>query len=293
MTQQEIQRKLDAIVAFAEVEKFIDTPIKRYSSGMHVRLGFAVAAHLEPDILIVDEVLAVGDVAFQKKCLGKIHDVAEAGRTVLFVSHNMNAINALCHRGAYLENGQLKAIGPTSEIVAQYLSNVENYGSGSVDDLRLPGRGEKIRLVDVRLETGNGANLVFGDLLKYILNIRAYAKMDDVHIAAGIYNGLGTNVVSLITEESFSVDRDEEITVRLSIPKIDLAPGRYYAGFGMLQGGRDAVIHFLDSVIGIPVFQILPNVQDHKIVVANWSPDWGNIVVSDAKFEIQKRKSLS
>ncbi len=105
MTRAEIRRKFDEIVAFAEVEKFLDTPVKRYSSGMYVRLAFAVAAHLEPEILIVDEVLAVGDAEFQKKCLGKMDEVAGGGRTVLFVSHNMAAINKLCTRAVLLERG--------------------------------------------------------------------------------------------------------------------------------------------------------------------------------------------
>ena len=123
MKKAEIQRKFDEIVAFAEVEKFIDTPVKRYSSGMYLRLAFAVAAHLEPDILIVDEVLAVGDVAFQKKCLGKMGDVAAEGRTVLFVSHNMDVIQQMCPRCVMLNGGQLVSQGPSATVIAKYLSN--------------------------------------------------------------------------------------------------------------------------------------------------------------------------
>ena len=122
MSRAEIRRKFDEIVAFAGVERFLDTPVKRYSSGMYVRLAFAVAAHLEPEILVVDEVLAVGDAEFQKKCLGKMQDVSRDGRTVLFVSHNMLAVQRLCSRALYLENGQLKASGRVADIVANYLS---------------------------------------------------------------------------------------------------------------------------------------------------------------------------
>lgn len=121
MRRREIQSKLDEIIEFAEVERFIDTPVKRYSSGMYVRLAFSVAAHLNPEILIVDEVLAVGDVAFQKKCLGRMDAVARTGRTVLFVSHNMGAVTRLCHRAILLERGRVHAEGPVSEIVRQYL----------------------------------------------------------------------------------------------------------------------------------------------------------------------------
>jgi lipopolysaccharide transport system ATP-binding protein len=122
MTQREIRGKFDEIVAFSGVEKFLDTPIKRYSSGMTVRLAFAVAAHLEPEILVIDEVLAVGDAEFQRKCMGKMQEVArEGGRTVLFVSHNMSAVNMLCHRAMLLDAGMVAQIGPSNEITARYL----------------------------------------------------------------------------------------------------------------------------------------------------------------------------
>jgi lipopolysaccharide transport system ATP-binding protein len=123
MKKAEIRRKFDEIVQFAEVERFLDTPVKRYSSGMYVRLAFAVAAHLEPEILIVDEVLAVGDAAFQKRCLGKMGDAARHGRTVLFVSHNMTAVQALCGRAIWLDGGRLVAEGPTDDVVARYLGS--------------------------------------------------------------------------------------------------------------------------------------------------------------------------
>lgn len=131
MTKKEINSKFDEIVAFAEIEKFIDTPVKRYSSGMYVRLAFAVAAHLEPEILIVDEVLAVGDVAFQKKCLGKMGEVAKGGRTVLFVSHNMGAVNQLCTRAVLLKNGQNVLIGEVDQVVRSYLKSGTQ--SGRID----------------------------------------------------------------------------------------------------------------------------------------------------------------
>ncbi len=126
MKKREIAAKFDEIVAFSEIEKFIDTPVKRYSSGMYVRLAFAVAAHLEPEILLVDEVLAVGDVSFQKKCLGKMDDVARQGRTVLFVSHNMAAVEHLCSRAIWLKDGQLARLGPCADVIRGYLEALEN-----------------------------------------------------------------------------------------------------------------------------------------------------------------------
>jgi lipopolysaccharide transport system ATP-binding protein len=123
MHRTEIKSKFDPIVEFAEIEKFLDLPVKRYSSGMYVRLAFAVAAHLQTEILLVDEVLAVGDIAFQKKCLGKMKDISDAGRTILFVSHNLSAVRQLCTKGIYLENGALKAIGPIGAITQNYLDD--------------------------------------------------------------------------------------------------------------------------------------------------------------------------
>ncbi len=140
MTRVEIKRKFDEIVAFAEVEKFLDTPVKRYSSGMYVRLAFAVAAHLEPEILLVDEVLAVGDARFQKKCLGKMEDVAKEGRTVLFVSHNMGMITSLCRTAILLERGRLIKQGNCSETVLHYYCN----GKSSPHSVRFNGADRRV-----------------------------------------------------------------------------------------------------------------------------------------------------
>lgn len=150
MSQVEIKRKFDEIVDFAEVEKFLDTPVKRYSSGMYVRLAFAVAAHLEPEILIVDEVLAVGDTQFQKKCLGKMEDVGTEGRTVLFVSHNMGAISSLCTRGILLSSGNCIADGNLESVVSQYSSSGIT-STGEIIDSRDPKPGQKVKIRKVRI----------------------------------------------------------------------------------------------------------------------------------------------
>lgn len=152
MSKAEIARKFDEIVAFAELEKFLDTPVKRYSSGMYMRLAFAVASHLEPEILIVDEVLAVGDAAFQKKCLGKMGDVARAGRTVLFVSHNMTAVNQLCPRSLMLADGRITRSGKTADVVAEYLKSTGGDAGEWIweDPKRAPGN-QRIRLRAVRI----------------------------------------------------------------------------------------------------------------------------------------------
>jgi homopolymeric O-antigen transport system ATP-binding protein len=150
MRKREIDRKFDEIVSFAEVERFIDTPVKRYSSGMYVRLAFAVAAHLEPEILVVDEVLAVGDAEFQKKCLGKISDVAHAGRTVLFVSHNMAAMRGLCPRALLLSRGRVVLDGGTEDVIAEYLSTM-SAGIRSCDEWVVRSRGDRVVIDAVEL----------------------------------------------------------------------------------------------------------------------------------------------
>jgi lipopolysaccharide transport system ATP-binding protein len=138
MSKREIARKFDEIVAFAEIEKFIDTPVKHYSSGMYVRLAFAVAAHLEPEILLVDEVLAVGDIAFQKKCLGKMGDVARAGRTIVLVSHQMNQMRRLCNRVVWVDAGRIRQAGPTHEVVSAYESAMARSGKNGHESERSP-----------------------------------------------------------------------------------------------------------------------------------------------------------
>lgn len=150
MRRAEINAKFDEIVAFAEVERFLDTPVKRYSSGMYVRLAFAVAAHLEPEILIVDEVLAVGDMAFQKKCLGKMEDVASQGRTVLFVSHNMSAISSLCTKSILLDSGTVEGFGATEQMISLYLNAKSNKSGISVDDSPIE-KNKKVKIRSVRI----------------------------------------------------------------------------------------------------------------------------------------------
>ena len=161
MTKQEISKKLDEIVDFSGCERYIDTPVKRYSSGMMVRLGFAVAAHLDPEILVVDEVLAVGDAEFQKKAIGKMQDVSKGeGRTVLFVSHNMASVKKLCKTGVLLENGSIKATGLVNEVVDIYIAGDEKSQNVYFDDLKSAPGNEKIRIKSFEIEPLNGGKII-------------------------------------------------------------------------------------------------------------------------------------
>jgi len=293
MSRRDIRRKFDEIVAFAEVEQFLDTPVKRYSSGMYVRLAFAVAAHLEPEILVVDEILAVGDATFQRKCLGKLQGIAKGGTTVLFVSHNMGSISTLCGRAIYLENGRAKQIGPVNSVLREYLSDAFEFGVTNLDRLRSPGHGDRVRFVNVKLESRNGAEILFGDPVVYILDILADVEVNDIRIGSGIWGNSGTCIGSLITKETFSIVPGEKLTLRLVIPRLALAPGIYHAGFSIAQGGRDTLLHLFDVVTGIPIFQIMPDREANNLVVENWQPSWGNIVISEAKLEVQERRMMS
>lgn len=189
MTRSEIKRKFDEIVAFAEVERFLDTPVKRYSSGMYVRLAFAVAAHLEPEILLVDEVLAVGDAEFQKKCLGKMGDVAKEGRTVLFVSHNMAAILSLCEHGYLLDGGHMVCNAAIDTVVAEYMKS-----SSTINVIPLVQRMDRkgdgsARLTAIQIDNGvRGTAIRCGDCLRIALTYRAERELSGVTVLISVYD---------------------------------------------------------------------------------------------------------
>ena len=233
MTRQEIKANFDEIVAFAEVEKFLDTPVKRYSSGMHVRLAFAIAAHLEPEILIIDEVLAVGDAEFQRKCLGKMGEVARGGRTVLFVSHNMSAVEELCSRAVLLADGRKQAEGTTREIIGRYLN--EKAGCGSVNladgsDTRLGG-GE-IRMTRVVSSDEEGKlGSVFPLHSKIRLTCSLEGPPDKIfHLGIGIFDLLGNQIIhqnTLHRQPYFTLDSKGQAHVSLELENI-LNAGEHY-----------------------------------------------------------------
>src|SRR5687768_8563183 len=224
MTRQEIRRHFDSIVAFAEVERFLDTPVKRYSSGMYVRLAFAVAAHLEPDIFVIDEVLAVGDAEFQKKSLGKMHEVSRGGRTVLFVSHNMAAVQALCTRAVCLDRGAVTAIGPTAEVVAAYLQ-----GSLAVDrNLSAPvAIGSHL---EARSFTLTPNPVTSSEALRFSLTLAATAPTKLTEVAIVISSALETRVAVIdlrAVSLPIRLDAGQAWTADGSIMSVRLVEGDY------------------------------------------------------------------
>src|SRR5436190_13166306 len=179
MRREEIAKKFDEIVDFAEIEEFLDTPVKRYSSGMYVRLAFAVAAHLEPEILVVDEVLAVGDAQFQKKCLKKMKDVGEHGRTVLFVSHDMQAMSRLCERVAWLDAGKIKADGEAQSVIGSYLTEQSNKEAERVWAIESAPGNEVVRLRSVRVRNRDGQTVSSVDITEPVSVEMEYDVLSD------------------------------------------------------------------------------------------------------------------
>jgi lipopolysaccharide transport system ATP-binding protein len=226
MSKAEIKRKFDEIVAFAEVEKFLDTPVKRYSSGMYVRLAFAVAAHLEPEILVVDEVLAVGDAQFQKKCLGKMKEVGGEGRTVLFVSHNMPAIRTLCSSAIVLNKGQVICWGNINQCLATYeMQNFQNQGAMWIRSLDKPEASLAVTQINSTLH-GKQPNLV----LELDITLESRAKYKPAFLAVDILDTSGISIMQALPRlEGFLEDTKPQHLVKLAIDLPPLIPGQYLA----------------------------------------------------------------
>jgi lipopolysaccharide transport system ATP-binding protein len=249
MSRVEIKKKFDEIVDFAEVEKFLDTPVKRYSSGMYMRLAFAVAAHLEPEILIVDEVLAVGDMEFQKKCLGKMEDVSKGGRTVLFVSHNMDAIMRLCRRAIHLRAGGVVQMGAVHEVVGRYVSSTSRQPTKVEFINRCPPEAvarENIVLLGVEWPESQAHapwTVPFGGAITFHVVIECRRSVSAVELGLGLYAPTGTEIASsssLATHAHLKFEPGRHKIV-VTYPAFHLVPNHYNFGIGLksAQGLED------------------------------------------------------
>ncbi len=257
MRAAEITRKFDEIVAFSEIEKFIDTPVKRYSSGMYVRLAFAVAAHLEPEILIVDEVLAVGDAAFQQKCLGKMKAASRSdGRTVLFVSHNMAAMKSLCSSVIWLKDGAIAQSGNCNEVVDSYLRESRTSASPVIDLSgfdRQNGGSPQFMLTEIRFLSG--LPIFHTEALSVQVGFAAGADIEEVSVGLGFSSLDG---VRLLTYESddpgqrFAVKKGERYTMKFTVDAFPLPPGLYSINLGARSGPMFG-IDYLPSVTQVDV----------------------------------------
>lgn len=236
MKRAEIKKKFDEIVDFSGIAKFIDTPVKHYSDGMRVRLAFSVAAHLEPEILLVDEVLAVGDAAFQKKCLGKMRDVSKGGRTVLFVSHNMSAIRSLCPRAILLSGGQIVLSGTAGECIDRYLVKVSEDMSAEINTAELPrppgvAHDESLRITKLRLDTPTGRAVLYtGKPITLVMQFESIEPLEDVLFGMSVHSSDNVRIFECRSIESYgTVSRLDPGTysVRCTLPSNPLNPGLY------------------------------------------------------------------
>lgn len=270
MTRKEITRKFDEIVDFSGVERYVDTPVKRYSSGMYVRLAFAVAAHLESEILIVDEVLAVGDAEFQKKCLGKMGDVSKGeGRTILFVSHQMAAIQTLCNKGILLENGYSKLSGEMGKVIASYLSS-NNINSKEI----IPNTNNTAYLKGLQIFSNGKPGVICGAEVTFEFQIISKEKLDNIIVGIGINDTMGIRVATPFSHhfnKSFSLDIGENI-IRCSVPKFPLRLGIYQ--LEVYIGTTEKAIDYYDKGFNFEI-----EAFDEKFSKIEQGSEYGNIIL--------------
>ena len=286
MRRSDIERQFDAIIDFAGVEKFLDTPVKHYSSGMYVRLAFAVAAHLEPEILIVDEVLAVGDAEFQKKCLGKMKDVARGGRTVLFVSHNMGAVSGLCNKAILMAEGRVKLIGSVESVVAEYLRRDAGAGGEEVDVANHPNRTAKYKPLITRLRMealdGTSANGSAGGVaycgrpLRLRIGYDLPDRVNCPEFVVRFHTAMGFKVFTLISsyqDSTLPQSLQGRGEVVCEIPSLPLMPGEYSLGVRLWQPGQ-----MLDEVENVAALQV--EWLDRSVGQFNWNSTHGAVYVN-------------
>ena len=281
MTKLEINNKFDEIVAFSGVQKYLDTPVKRYSSGMYVRLAFAVAAHVDPDILIVDEVLAVGDAEFQKKCLGKMKDVASAGRTVLFVSHNMEAIKNLCTRAVYLDQGKVVADGQPTEVIERYLrnQNFSDWKKEFTEDVA-PGN-EFVKLKSAHLSPKESTivdRITVKNDIQVSFEFWTYVPNIYTNLSLHLFSGTGEcvfNVLTQIPPPSLNAGLHNASCI---IPADLLNTGIFYISVMVVQDTSKVLYNF-EEILGFEV--------EEEREVMNWHGRFPGLVRPKIPFNIQ------
>ena len=291
MRKKEVDRKLDEIIDFSGIEKFIDTPIKRYSSGMKVRLAFSVAAHLEPEILVVDEVLAVGDAAFQKKCLEKMEDVGKGGRTVLFVSHNLQAVTRLCPRGVLIENGRIIDDGPSGRVISNYLSSESGTtAKREWNDLSDSPGGEVVRLRAVRVCSEDGAIADTIDIRKPVRIEMEYEVLTPGHVLLpnfNLFNEEGIHVLKTLDLDPEWRKRPRPNGVYVSsawIPGNFLADGRYMVGAALVALEPQTFMQFNEP--DVVAFQVIDSMEGDS-ARGDWAKRLKGVVRPILKWETQ------
>lgn len=291
MTKKEIDNKLDEIVDFAGVELYLDTPTKRYSSGMQVRLGFAVAAFLEPEILVVDEVLAVGDAEFQKKAIGKMQDVAaNSGRTVLFVSHNMNSVRALCKHGVVLNKGMVEMTGTADECVDFYMqTSIQNLISDA--DIQ-PGQhgtyqAKELEITHAKM-LNEGRNMSTGEPLKLQVHFkRNVPSIKSTQLGIYLHDSSGAAACTTFTNRCELPAGKNEFIADILVPNHQLARGSYMIDFSLSQFDYSSVPFDYDYVHNALSFEVKYQDKEHQIPFVGWQPRLGSVAALQSSVEIR------
>ena len=281
MTKAEIQRKFDEIVTFAEVAKFVDTPVKFYSSGMYLRLAFSVAAHLESEILIVDEVLAVGDASFQKKCLGRMSEVSRGGRTVIFVSHNMAAVKQLTTKGVVLRQGQVAFAGDTATAIEHYLSSEEDL-SNDVYEVGVHGyhpRGFPGTIEFVRLQLAEHTNkmLESDQDLVILTTLKGNTDVPRFRLNVTIVATDGTPAGTAFSPECLSIEDGQTSIYEFRLKHLGLSPGTYYCTLAVGLGTPETGILDYDAIEHVLHFEVLGPGNEDGTTTCYWAPHWGGV----------------
>jgi len=283
MTRVEIKRKFDEIVHFAEIGRFLDTPVKRYSSGMYVRLAFAVAAHLDPEILVVDEVLAVGDAQFQKKCLGKMGDAAKNGKTVLFVSHNMDAMKKLCNKGVLLDKGGVSFFGSTADAVLKHTSSEMIVGCGEVTFMmNSADKPSKAKLTRVQLQKADQAlcaSFFMFDCLNVRIDAVFYESFESIRLSFIVRSELHGNIYHCVASDAGfnpGVSSGKQSFVA-SFPRLALYPGKYCIDDVWLAAGNTTLDNVRGDLVSFVVIEGGPEINrplNAQCAVVHEIPKW-------------------
>ena len=293
MSKQEIDKKFDEIIDFSGISKFIDTPVKRYSSGMGVRLAFSVAAFLEPEILLIDEVLAVGDAEFQKKCLGKMEDVVSSGRTILFVSHNMQAIKELCHKCILMKNGKIEDIDETNKIINNYLNPAKKnfFSTVKIGDYKIQFlKNSPVDVIDIfMIDNKNSSDrqhlFSMSDDIQIQIDIKAFDSIKNALIGLSIYNEDGIKCFDVCSSDKnyfLNCHSSGSYSIIFRVNQIQLTPGNYSIGLGINQNEQSKawiIIRYL------PLFKI----DNDKIQGSNQARVWGIVNPIDSVWSNVKK----
>ena len=275
MNRAETTRKMKEIVEFSEIEQFIDTPVKRYSSGMYVKLAFAVAAHLDPDVMICDEVLAVGDLAFQQKCLSKMSEIARSGRAVLYVSHNMRTVTQLCNRGIFLDAGKLTYDGTVERAMELYGGSSARSVQRNLDEVpRTKDRGDTMRMLSIQFHNTQALEYTMDSTMEFTLTCVAHIAEPRLRIRLILQNSIATPIAMTQTEP-FEVAADETFTRRIKFPLKGIAPGEYVIKMSLISGTPRGRSNYYDTIVDVSRFVITDDPAINSGFI--WSERlWGN-----------------